>query len=321
MSAGEVGVKFAIQSVRRGKCRYRLQASVRRARRLKSARAAAVTSAALLLGACAPGPVASPDATPSTLPAGITVAVTQQRSDVADRQAEVQIHNGTADPVRVGAVRLTDPRFAAPAERVVDRTSTLAPGATVNVRIQLPDVACAADGTDAAASTVTIAYETGGRTGSARATADELFPFLDALHRRECVAQRVGEIADVQWGGFTASASGAPAALELRIAPRGGVGTLDILDVRETNLLTFEGVAGGVYPLRVEAHAGGDPVTVSLPVVPARCDPHAVQEDKRGTVFTLDARVDGEVEQFTLAAEPELKARLLAWVTEWCGDA
>jgi len=255
----------------------------------------------------------------TALPAGVTVAVTQLRSDVADRQVQVQIRNGSDAPIEIGDVSLSDPRFAAPATRVVDRTSTLAPGHAVNVRVQLAGVVC--DATATPGATVTFAYTQAGQTGTATAPAAEVFPFLDALHRRECVAARTAEVADITWSAFTASDAGAPASLELSIVPRSGAAAAVVLaDVRETNLLTFDGVAGGILPLDVTV--GGDDQTartIALPLRPARCDPHAVQEDKRGTVFTLDVVVDGEPGQFTLAADAALRGRILTWVADWCG--
>ena len=52
-----------------------------------------------------------------------------------------------------------------------------------------------------------------------------------------------------------------------------------------------------------------DPLAVHLPLVPLRCDPHAVQEDKRGTVFTLEVEVDGEPGEIELAASEDMRGQ------------
>ncbi|MBN9177595.1 MAG: hypothetical protein J0I43_09550 [Microbacterium sp.] len=296
---------------------------------MNTVRAAALTVALILapsLTGCAAGaPAPAPTSDAGDLPPGVTVALTQQRSDVAARQAEVQIHNGTGSPLRIGDVQLIDPRFAHPATRVVDRTSTLAPDATVNIRVQLPEAACGAG--DDAASTVTFAYEndendgSDGRSGSATAAAGELFPFLAELHRRDCVAQAVDAAASVTFGDFTPAAAGSPATLDLAIVPTPGA-DMDVvlIGIRETNLLTFAGLEDGALPLALEIASGDDATkAIPLPLLPSRCDPHAVQEDKRGTVFAVDVTVDGEPGQFLLAAPPDLRGRLLTWVTQWCG--
>lgn len=278
----------------------------------------------MLAGCAADAPAPVPTAADGALPQGITVAVTQLRSDVAERQAQVQIRNGTDGTIRIGAVRLDDPRFAGSATRVIERTSTVAAGATLNVRVQLPDAACGSDSdasaTNAPRSTVTVDYEIDGRAGTASAPAAEVFPFLDALHARDCAAARVAETADVGFGAFTPSAAGQPAELDLSVVPRSEEGALEVSGIRETNLLSFIGVDAGLLALDIDFAGDARPAaTVTLPLVPARCDPHAVQEDKRGTVFTLDVTVDGTPGQVTLAAPPDLKARLLTWVTAWCG--
>jgi hypothetical protein len=60
-------------------------------------------------------------------------------------------------------------------------------------------------------------------------------------------------------------------------------------------------------------------VTVELPILPARCDAHAVQEDKRGTVFRLLVEVGARPGSFDLAATPEMRGEILGWIAEWCG--
>ena len=61
------------------------------------------------------------------------------------------------------------------------------------------------------------------------------------------------------------------------------------------------------------------PTTVHLPLVPLRCDPHAVQEDKRGTVFNVEVELDGEPGLVQVAATEDMRGRILTWVADWCG--
>lgn len=282
-------------------------------------RAAALTAgvalaAGLLIG-CAPGADAPPAAA-SALPEGVTVQLTQLRSDVASRQIEVRVTNGSDEPLSIGAVSVSDPRFTEPAVRVIERSSTLAPGAVADVRVQLGPVACDAPGGEDA--TVTIAYETNGEPRTATVVAPETFPFLEALHTRECVAERVGAAVDVSFGAFAPASAGEPAALELEITPRTDAAGITLVAIRETNLLTFDGLRSGQYPLGIDVASTGVH-TIELPLLPARCDPHAVQEDKRGTVFSLRVEIDGDEGAFDLIADPDLRGRLLSWVAQWCG--
>lgn len=278
--------------------------------------AALLAVAACSITACT---AASPAPSSTDLPAGIQVSFVQLRSDVASRQAEVRIGNTGDEPLVVGAVSVTDPRFDGPAERVVARTSTIPPGASTDIRVQLPPVACPA--ADEAAATVSVAYTVNGVEGVAVAPLPDPLAFVPPLHERECRAAALAEAADVSFTAFVPSHAGSPADLELTVAPTGD-GAAQLTGIRETNLLTFDlpGGAGGLWPLEVVVRPGDRaPVVVHLPLVPARCDPHAVLEDKRGTVFWVEAVIHGEPSRIDLAADETMRGRILTWVADWCG--
>ena len=285
---------------------------------------AAAVALALVLGGCA---ASAPDAASSSpaapLPDGVTVSFVQLRSDVADRQAQVKIVNGTDDVLTVGSVRVDDPRFDGPAGRVVERDSRISAGRTVDIRVQLPAVACGDAGVDAdAEASVTFDYSTGGDPVEVTAPLPDPVGFVGPLHERECRAALLAKAAGLAFTGFTPSAAGAPATLELTVRPT-GAGAAVIRGIQTTNLLTFEqgtGNTADTYPLDLAVTAADTaPVVVSLPLVPLRCDPHAVQEDKRGTIFTLDVELDGVPGAIELAAPEDLRGKILSWVGAWCG--
>jgi hypothetical protein len=273
---------------------------------------------ALLAGCAVAAPVAERDATDwpasSGLPAGVTVALLQLRSDVAARQAQVEVRNGGTVPVQIGDVEVTDPRFAAPATRIIDRTSTVLPGGTVNIRIQLPEMSCdAAEGE----STVELTFVGDGTESVGTAPLPDRLGFVPPLHERECRAQALADAAEVTFASFTPSPPGEPAGLALEIVPT-GKGAVRIAAIQSTNLLTYPG--GQVrFPIDL-ALAAGDTAqaTVPLPLVPLRCDPHAVLEDKRGTVFNLEIELEGEPGLVQIAADEDMRGRMLTWVAQWC---
>ncbi len=276
-------------------------------------RAAMVAAGMLVLTACA----SSPTPPAHELAEGITVSLMQLRSDIAERHAQVHIHNGTDTMLYIGELRVDDPRFAEPAVRVIDRESQVRPGTTVNVRIQLPTFACPASGAGGSVLTVNLSH--GGHAASTTTPIAEEIPFLGAMYERECFGQRLAEVVAVSFGEFTPSEAGEPAALLLELAPRpGATGTGVIRGIHETNLITFEATTA-VFSINAHFAQESAHTTVVLPLMPWRCDPHAVQEDKRGTVFTVDAEVDGVAGQIELAASPELRGRILGWVASWCG--
>jgi hypothetical protein len=252
-----------------------------------------------------------------TLPDGVTVALVQLRGDVAARQAQVQLTNGSGDAVVVGDVRVEDPRFDGPATRVVDRVSTVPDGGRVDIKIQLPPVACPAPED----SVPEIVLEIGDATMPVRTVADDPLGFIAPLHERECLGQALSRAATVDFTAFEPSPPGAAAGLELTVTPS-GEGAATIVAVQATNLLDFgPDSVEGTYPLDLEIEADGrtQPIVVKVPIVPFRCDPHAVQEDKRGTIFDIRLALDGEPGEIELFVGDELRGRILTWVADWCG--
>jgi hypothetical protein len=143
--------------------------------------------------------------------------------------------------------------------------------------------------------------------------------FVAPLVVRECRAALLAAAADVELTGFVPSPAGVPADLELTVTPTGKASAA-ITAIARTNLLTFEGADDDLYALDVAVADGDtDPIVVHLPLVPFRCDPHAVQEDKRGTVFDLVVEVPGDDGHIELAASEDMRGRILTWVTQWCG--
>ena len=235
--------------------------------------------------------------------------------------------NGTDERARRSdRVAVDDPRFAGPAVRVVDRESRHPrrahrrhPGAAARRRLRR----CGASGCRSR-GTVTLDVLDRRRPVEATAPLPDPLGFSPPLHERECRAPALAEAADLT---FTVvrrrRRAGVPADLELldRADRRGRRAV--IRGIQTTNLLTFG--AGGrrhvdTYPLDLAVTAADTaPVVVSLPLVPLRCDPHAVQEDKRGTVFTLEVELDGEPGAIEVAAPEDMRGQILTWVADWCG--
>lgn len=281
-------------------------------------RTRAVVGGTLALIATMCGCAASPAPAP-TLPAGVSVELQQLRSDVAARQAEVHITNGSGSPLTVGEVRLEDPRFdGASARAIADRVSTIPPGGTVDIRVQLAAVDC--DAPDDATAKVVLELIGDAGTVEVEASAPDPVGFLAPLHARECLVERLSEAATVTFTGFTPSPPGEPASLELTITPTGS-GAASITGIERTNLIDFAAPGDDeVYPLDVEVSADdSEPVVIAVPLVPFRCDPHAVQEDKRGTIFDVEIGLDGEAGEIELFVGDDLRGRILTWVGDWCG--
>jgi hypothetical protein len=272
---------------------------------------------ALALGACAPSPTAGPTADPapeSSLPAGVSVELFQLRSDVAERGAQVRVVNGSDTDLLVTSVTFADDWFTGATVR--DRASTIPAGRTVDLRIALPESACE-DVPDAASRTsrVTVELESG-----ATATVEVADPlgFTELIHEKECLRHDLAQIATLEWTSFAPSAAPLPAELQLTVTPTGGSGSAELVDVQTTNLLKFAEVSSPL-PLALQI-SGTDAVTeVAVPLVPLRCDAHAVMEDKRGTVFDVAVELGGATGVVEVAASEAMRGKILRWVADWCG--
>lgn len=275
--------------------------------RIAGAVAAVVIAAAL--GACAPGSgLAVPD--------GLRVELVQQRSDVTLRQAQVRIVNGSDEAITIGAVAVSDPRFAADAARVIaGRSTTISAGGSVDIRVQLAQAAC--DVPDAAEPRALLDVEIAGRAGTIALAASDPLGFIAPLHARECLAAEVAEGVGLSFVAFEPAPAGEAAMLRLEAEPGGGEVT--IVAVQPTVLVDFVPAGGGAFPLDLAISADSDPVVLDLPIVPARCDPHVVQEDKRGTIFTIDVELDTEPGTIELFVGEDMRGRILSWVARWCG--
>ena len=263
----------------------------------------------LVLAACSPQPAA-----PSELPAGVEVELFQLRSDVAERGAQVRVINGSDTDLVITSLTFQDDWFSGPAVR--DRTSTIPAGRTVDLRVGLPESACE-DEPDAASRTSRVTLELQGG-GSATVDVADPLGFTTLIHEKECLRHDLARVATLEWTAFTPSAAPLPAELQLAVTPAGGTESAELVEVQTTNLLQF---ADQPTPFLLGLTVTGtDAATVQpVPILPLRCDPHAVMEDKRGTVFNVLVEVDGASGVVEVAAPEAMRGEILRWVADWCG--
>jgi len=288
-------------------------------------RGAALALAALLLAGCGAGPSGGEPAAPAEpteapLPEGVTVEFMQLRSDVAKRAAQVRVVNGSDETLEITRLAFEDDWFDGPAVR--DRPAEIAAGRTLDLTIQLPPSACEGE-VEAAGRTsrVVLDYSSGDSPATSTTDLPDPLDVIPALHARECLLSDLEASTGLAFTAFEPSEAGRAATLTLTLTPTGRAAS-EILGIRSTNLLALGQIGATVdlYPLGVVvAEDATDPIDLELPLVPFRCDAHAVQEDKRGTIFTLDVATGGQTGVVNLAAPEDIKGDLLAWVADWCG--
>lgn len=289
---------------------------------------ALVIGAALALSGCSASATDLP-AESSALPDGMTVAVYQSRSDVASGQLEVQIANLSDDDVTITAVEFSAPQFAEPAVWQKDST-VVGAGRTVDLPVLLPGAVC---DENAPAPTVRLTWAVDGNIRSSDVVPTDERGRLEELRADGCFAGAVDSIASLslETPPRPVTVDGVAAAeLDLTVTPgTGSGGSLTIRSLSGTTLFTFIDRMTGLTTTSLDLGAvvaGGTTSVVTVILVPTRCDPHAIAEDKQGTIFVFDVDArpqDGPAVSGTIsvAAPAQLTPELIAFVGEACGSA
>lgn len=318
---------------------------------------AASRSVALGLGAClalglALGGCASPAPEPGTAaPTGpvptsdadaqrIAAETYRSRFDVAAEGIQVSVTNRGDEAVTVVATRVHSPGLLAPAAS--DREVEVPTGATRNVPVALGAPAC--DGTPELAETPIVLTVVGGdgvgTPVEVALTAPDRLGQLAAWWEAACFAEAVAARAELAvrlvGEGATADTSGGTITLALEVTPRVGdvngdagdgstqVDALRLTAIHGTILLGMLDDAGAPVAARLldVALAPGDaaPLSLALTTVPARCDPHAIAEDKQGTLFRIEAALGDRAGTVRVAADPTTRAALYDAITRLCAE-
>jgi hypothetical protein len=278
----------------------------------------------------------------------ISVEVHQTRSNVAARQLTIGVTNGSSQPIEITSARFLSEQFVSAAVWAKDST-TIGAGVTADLPVPLPAADC-----DATNSRPIVELEfrpvsegaeaeRGGEAAEPEAVrsvavtpADPLRQ-LEPLFLADCLVVAAEKVA-------TITADTAPrvsmvqehmvAELDLTVTPTGGPGSLTVVSARSTTLFSqVDPVTDSSTEIReVDASISGvsEPQKITLRLLPARCDPHAVAEDKLGTVFPLEVSlVDDAADEadpsatpltgtLSVAASAEVRAQLYDFVTRAC---
>ncbi|WP_456846512.1 hypothetical protein [Cellulomonas sp. P5_C6] len=288
-------------------------------------RVVAVVAVLALAGCTGGAPAArppSPRATPTPIPAdvlaGLSVEVRQARSDWALRVVQLNVANAGPGDVTVERARLITPDDAGVATS--DRERPVRAGVDRDVSVALGEPVCD-DATSGPAQAELDLVDDAGRQSTLVVQPGDPQGHLARIHGEDCAAAAVarGATLSLEDAITTSDVDGTLAAtVDLRVVPVLGGPTVEITQVDGTVLLAPVGGATS-WPTTVDTADGAED-TVPLELVPSRCDPHAVAEDKRGTFFGVHTRVDG-VDQpvFYLASSDVLRGALHEFVGRSCG--
>jgi hypothetical protein len=265
------------------------------------------------LAGCAP--------TAAELPDGVSVAVYQPRTEIESGRLVIQVTNDSDVPVTVRRAELESPDYSAPI--VWERhDAPLSPGIAIDLRVDPVAPACGEPNQAPMLVTLDFRLEDG-REGRAVVDAtdpSDQFPGIpDAL----CLEVLLTEIADVRTVRLESDGRpGSPGRLVLAIAGADGEGTATLDVIRSTILVSLLGADGFPVtdaPIGLDVSSATEPTELSFPVRPGRCDPHAIAEDKEGTLFPLAVTLGDRRGAFRLPSTDEFRAQVYAFVRAYCG--
>ncbi|GAA2144002.1 hypothetical protein GCM10009825_34970 [Arthrobacter humicola] len=293
------------------------------------------------------GTPSAPTAAATATSAGpVTVELNQFRDNYSNQIIEIQLTNTTVAPLTVLGAELSTPLFAAPiAWPATAGGIVLPPGQTKSLPAPLSAPECNSTG----ASRGVPGDETGGTTrttGSAQVTlrlappaaaatdpatgpttAEDPFGVLARNNAEMCLTREAAAVAAFALApDLEVAADGRTAVVRLLVTPAAakaggtggaGAGELVIDRIDETTLLAESPVAP--WPRAVTVRAGGAVAELRLGIRPARCDPHAVAEDKVGTLLPLRITVAGREGVLKIAAGDKLRGQIYDFVTTACG--
>lgn len=276
----------------------------------RRARALAALLAVLLVAGCT-----SPPSPATAVP--VQLEIVQLRGDVAGGFVELRVTNTGARELVIERASYESSAWSTIMERVDE--ARIPPGARRNLRMQLPDPTCA-PGPIEHRATIELADGT-----VIEDQPGDPFDRLDALDDAVCDLRAFErDVAGVRWLPADIPQDGAgPAVLRLEVTPVQGAGELlgSIDDVPATVLLAPADAVGArveALDVALDVIAGAQPTVVDVPLLPARCDLHAVAEDKQGTIFGIRATAGGEPVQLVLPAPDDQRGALLGWVVASC---
>lgn len=272
--------------------------------RSRLARAVAAVALITTLASCSPPadtverePV--PSAPMTIEQVDLVVDVYRTRFDPERGTLQIAVHNAGTTPVTVVGASLNSPALTAPIARDDDET-TIPAAATRDLPVLLEGARCPAPTTAAPDARLEVLLADG-------STAVVELPTVD----------RLGQWAAWLEATCEAAAVSTVVQLSLRRAPE-----RDVLDAGSSSVIGLDLVAvgaetadaaaiiesiGGTVLLSVVGGDGqrgssipieariapGERTAVPMMVAPARCDPHAIAEDKQGTRFPVTVRLDG----------------------------
>lgn len=289
--------------------------------------AALLVVAAAVLSGCSPTAPADPGSLAQPGPVTVTdVAVTAEvyrsRIDPSRGGIQLSVRNDAAVPLTIVGARLESPALQQPIVR--ERTTVIGPGLTRDLALTLTAAACPADEPEPPQAVLVVQLIDGSTAEVAVPTVDRIGQWAEWV-AAECLAAAVAERVQLTVRHDPTRDDGSLIGLLLDIAPRSGARGAEVALVSLSDTVLFglvqaaDGARVTSAPLPPEAAGGTAAVSIPLLLTPARCDAHAIADDKQGTLFRVAVQVDGQPGVVTVVADDATRAALYDAYTRACG--
>ena len=310
-----------------------------RAGHRRSGLTAAALAAVLAATACSAGHGSAAGTAAATPAVPVTAEINQLRDNYSKQIVSIQLTNTTDGVVTVLGASLRSALFTAEISwQGPPGGIELPPGQAKSLPAQLPAPVCgpAAGGAEASAtvslvlaaappaSTGPLATAPAAAVPVATVSAADPYGVLSRNNAEMCLAQAAAAVAGFRLDpGLEVSADGRTAVVRLLITPRDAGPTaepasLTIDRIDGTTLLAEDPAVP--WPRAVPVRVGGAGQELRLGIRPARCDAHAVAEDKVGTLLPLRVTAGGREGVLKVDAGAVLRGRIYDFVTAACAS-
>ncbi|WP_332644669.1 hypothetical protein [Aeromicrobium sp.] len=271
---------------------------------------ALVCSAALLsgLGACT-GEL--PQVVP--MPDGVTLLSDQSRLHRKDREIYIRIQNKSDKPIHIEA-------FTLMSERITDVKWTgdeeVPAGTEADLEYDMPSAKCGTGFTP----TVRLTYRMGnGKRVESDARADDRYGSISHAMDRDCAESTLNEAAKLEVGDPSIVGDGRESVFHLPVTMTPTGKRADVRFGGFGSTVLFNQAEGS--PADVDVPLTGSPIKIEMLVTPARCDGHALADDKVGRLFDVKVLGDdvGKNASFYLPLNTPQRVKFFDFYRSHCG--
>lgn len=220
----------------------------------------------------------------SPMPEGVVVQIDQSRFQRSGRILFVSIQNGTSHQIAISDFTLTSPRFE---DVRWSGDDSLEPGDKTDIDFTMPQGRCG----KRLDAKITLTYRRDGAEPQKSTTSvDDIYDNALYFADRDCAQVTLEEAAKVEVGTPQVDGTGRGSVLNLPVTMTPTDKRTDVRFAGFGDTVLFRQTPAS--PADVDIALTGPAQHLKMQVVPARCDPHALAEDKVGRLFAVKVVAD-----------------------------